>query len=501
MKKYFFLYIFILVCFFISRVIFFQLGVHFDTSPLTVYLQTIDLFLLKNKLFESIFFLHCQPPLFNLFVGIILKAFPHSYPVIFHAVYLSMGATLMVSIFILMKKLGVHQYLSAFLAFLFMIKPSVIIYENLLFYPYPSALLLSATAFYFHRYLTSDRLGDLIRWMVCLMLLVLLVGTFHFFWFMGWIAILMIIRKAQWRMILKVSLVPLIIILSIYLKNYLISGQGTLNSTWLGVQMARMTFLYLTEKEYKALKEERKIDEYTFKELNDPNDIGVLYQRRLTVLKTGIGVLDQKRKRGAAVTNYNSLLSLKSSSFYRKDALNILKEYPHVYIRALRRAYFTYCLPGPTDYHFSNREYIRPYERVFNFMFYQMNHLNGNDISWYSERAHKIKWDFFSRVCFNIVAGLYVAIVLFGFFKVIKLFHVRKDKDSAVKCYTLLFILGNIVYVTIVYNALESLANNRYRFIIDPFYVIVLGMAITSLSQRLFKRKGAASNDVMCARR
>jgi len=43
---------------------------------------------------------------------------------------------------------------------------------------------------------------------------------------------------------------------------------------------------------------------------------------------------------------------------------------------------------------------------------------------------------------------------------------------------TLLFIWLNLLYVTIVGNAFELGENNRFRFIVDPFFLILLGLAM-----------------------
>ncbi len=54
----------IILIFFLSRIICYALGIKLH-APLEGP-QTIDLNLLKNRALESIFYLHSQPPLFNL---------------------------------------------------------------------------------------------------------------------------------------------------------------------------------------------------------------------------------------------------------------------------------------------------------------------------------------------------------------------------------------------------------------------------------------------------
>ncbi len=42
------------------------------------------------------------------------------------------------------------------------------------------------------------------------------------------------------------------------------------------------------------------------------------------------------------------------------------------------------------------------------------------------------------------------------------------------------FLLANIAYVTAIANLLSSFENNRYRFPLDAFYVVMLGIALSS---------------------
>ncbi len=59
----------VVLAFIISRVLYYCLGVRFDTIPLFYAWQFLDVNLLQNRLIESVFYLHSQPPLFNLFLG------------------------------------------------------------------------------------------------------------------------------------------------------------------------------------------------------------------------------------------------------------------------------------------------------------------------------------------------------------------------------------------------------------------------------------------------
>ena len=122
----------ILIFFFIiSRIMFYTfLGLNFITKPL-FHRQAIDVPLLQNKLLESIFYLHSQPPLYNLFLGVVLKIFPENYGITFRIIYFILGLILTISLYALLKRFKVNQKLSVVLVIFFIVSPSIILFEIL----------------------------------------------------------------------------------------------------------------------------------------------------------------------------------------------------------------------------------------------------------------------------------------------------------------------------------------------------------------------------------
>jgi hypothetical protein len=55
-------------------------GVRFDAGTITRTWHFIDLYLLKNDLWRSIYYIHTQPPLMNLLTGVGLQLFPILIP-------------------------------------------------------------------------------------------------------------------------------------------------------------------------------------------------------------------------------------------------------------------------------------------------------------------------------------------------------------------------------------------------------------------------------------
>ncbi|MDP4129786.1 MAG: hypothetical protein Q8939_06465, partial [Bacteroidota bacterium] len=65
----------LLLAFVISRLIVISLGIRMNIGPLYAYWQYLDLETLRHHLLRGVWFDHAQPPVFNLFLGLMLKVF------------------------------------------------------------------------------------------------------------------------------------------------------------------------------------------------------------------------------------------------------------------------------------------------------------------------------------------------------------------------------------------------------------------------------------------
>lgn len=483
--------IFVVAVFAISRIVFYFAGVRFDLQPLHFYLQIIDPYLLRTDLLRSIAYLHSQPPLFNMFIGIVLQVFNDSYHYAFQFFYLFMGLMFSLSMFFLMLRLNINKWLAAILTALFMISPQVILYENILFYSYPTAILLLASALLLNQYLAGRKDPAGFAFFAAIMCLVLIRSSFHLFWFLLIVLVLLKFLKKERPQIIKLALLPFLIVLLVYGKNYLLTGSFTTSSTWFGFQFATMNLYSLSNDEANGLVKEGKVSISTFNEVADIYSIGSDLNSRVELKRTGIPVVDNFRNSNGT-PNFNNYVYLISSRKYLKEAMGVFKMRPQYYWRSLKRAFVIYPFPGPTDTPFLNRDIIEDYENLFNWNFAHLNKINEGKLYsyylWNSSEFRNLKWDRLSIALYVLTAGLLVVCV--GSSVWLYVFYWKKNKDYAMPL-TLAFIVGNIVYLTIVSNAFSSFGNNRYRFAIDPFYLILFGLLLNSVISHLTK-----NNDV-----
>ena len=78
------------------RVAAWALGLRFDASQEPAFWHFIEPQLLEDRLLESLFYLHSQPPLFNLWLGAYHQLFGSWMPAAFGATYAGLGVLLAV---------------------------------------------------------------------------------------------------------------------------------------------------------------------------------------------------------------------------------------------------------------------------------------------------------------------------------------------------------------------------------------------------------------------
>ncbi len=456
----------VVLVYLLSRIAYHLLGVRFDQLPIVYYWQYIDTCLLHDHLLKSLYHLHSQPPLFNLFLGVGLKLIPNYYVfgTVCSIVYLILGLVMTIALFCLMTRLGVSGGLSAALVILFVSSPACILYENWLFYTYPVVVALCCCALFLHRYMMQGRVTDGIIFFSLLAFLVLIRSLFHLAWFLLLIFLVTWFQRRQWRKVVTAACVPFLLAVALYAKNYCLFGEFG-SSSWMGMSLAKMTTFALSGERRQAL-----IAEGNISSLADVKPFSPMseYRRYVTLPPpTGVAVLDQETKCNGH-RNLNHLAYIAISRQCLEDAKYILTHEPMVYLKHLKRPFALYFVPS-SDYKFlrENREKISKLDQFWNTVFYG-------------------RWGKDCRVGWFLLAGFFV-LSLYGFFAILNAWkQVPRDEPFIL---TLLFMGINILYITLVCNLLEVNENQRFRFNVDPYLLVLLGLFLSSLWKRFSRTR------------
>ena len=469
-------YVIVLAIFAASRLAYYAAGVRFDARPLSRYFQFIDLDLLQNRLWESLFYLHMQPPGLNLIAGVIVKLFPQSYEGALHGLFLLLGATTAVFTLRLMLMFDVPEHTAVIAISLFAVSPGLVLFENLLMYEFISLAQLSVAAVLLYGWLRTERPVYAYAFHLCMLSLMLVRNSFLLPYYVLIIGCLWWFRPARRKTTLAAAVLPVAVILAIHFKNWMLFDQFTM-STWAGLNLGTITTHQLNEEEQKMLHERGQLSSMG---MIEPAQNLSAYKEFITMPPpTGIPVLDREENAVTHRTNFNNPAYFQVHRSFINDGKSILIHYPKAYVRSVIRAWFCYFLPlGDYPFFTLNRAKIHGLDRFYNVVFFGQfrEAATRKDL-----RAIQAAGGAGSLVLYT---GTFLMIglpLLFGY-GCWRLWNGWKQGSlDGAQLGVLAFMLYNIAFLTAISNFLSCFENNRYRLPLDGFFTVLVAMAVTSL--------------------
>ncbi len=220
----------------LSRLLFYFMGVRFDAAGLDWYWQYLDVELLKNDLARSVFYQHAQPPLFNLFLGTVLKLFPNAYATAFAFIFKALSLMLYDSLYRTLHLVGLRRWTAYLFATLFMLSPGAVLYENWLFYTWPAAALLTLSAHQLLLYEKKRRTQNALLYLAGLTAVCLMRSMFHLVYLAAATVPLLLIASPARKRIIPAAGMALLLVGAVFLKNLLLFGFFG-SSSWMGMNL------------------------------------------------------------------------------------------------------------------------------------------------------------------------------------------------------------------------------------------------------------------------
>jgi len=170
---------------------------------------------------------------------------------------------------------------------------------------------------------------------------------------------------------------------------------------------------------------------------------------------------------------------------YMKDGLTILRHEPRVYLRSVVKAWFAYFLPtGDFPFFDLNRARIYVVDRAFNLIVFGQLHDASDRKQLRALEGEGQQLSLIEYTGVFLIIGLPV-LFIFGIWWLVQgVRRKRLPQMSQAEIAVMTYILFNIGYLTLVANTLSCFENNRYRFQIDMFFLILLGIALQALVGR-----------------
>jgi hypothetical protein len=465
-----------------SRLAYSMGGVRFDGNPLRSSWALLDPRLLQTDLFRSLLHLHIQPPFFNLFVGLVLKAGSDNPMVIFRILYIAIGMLLAFSLHEMMCRLNVPFWLAISLTIAFVVNPATILFENLLLYTYPLALALVASALLLERFVRTNRLKFAWLFFAVLGSIVLTRSLFHPIWFLLIAGGLIYLQRQLRRQLLIAAAVTLVLIIAWNVKNQILFGSAS-SSSWMGMSLGKMVTAGVPETDRVRLAREHRISPFA---LRRPFEDITEYADLLPPSdSTGIPALDMEM-RSTGNTNFNHIAYVGISNKFLSDALTLMQLYPGIYFRGVAHAVLIFFRPS-SDYAMlnQNRPSVERVEKVVNMILLGQIHYEHAFLETNEERLDLAKQ--IQRTGILIVIA-YISVMVYSMVAVWKCVRSRSVPDPL--CIVSTFILCTILYVAFVGNLIEIGENNRFRYMMDPLFIILLGSSLTRICRHRIGTRG-----------
>jgi len=442
--------------------------------------QFLSSVLLSSRLFESIYYLHCQPPLLNLSAGIGLKLFPNSYHSVFALIFAIIGLAMAIALYLLMIDLGVPSRISLVATILFEASPATILFENLFYDTYPTAAILCIAAFSLNRFLRYGTRFYGITFVVALGLPVFLNRTFQLPWFVAIGGVLCLFAFDRMRKILQAGFVVLGLILLLYLKNFFLFGTFSTGTT-MGINFG--TTLQIPEEERAELVRERKLSPLAIESVYPKVHVSAS-------ARTGIPALDEETKPDwpdVGDPNLNNLAYVQISRQEVRDAVWVILHRPGAYARGVWRSIKYYFEPASEDLPFLQRQYIERWCEFFEWFLYlpglpKLSIDPREDLRPYIP----VKGAAPSTVLMLILPAL----ALYALVSTWRAWVARGLNEAG--DVTMLFITLNILYLTVFGTMVNFGENNRYRYLLDPFYIVLMCVFLTRAWLWVTARRGGS---------
>ena len=447
-----------------SRIWAWEAGVRFDSSPLGGFWQILDQSLLKTRLLQSIWYLHAQPPLFNLLLGLDLKLFGSGWATAAHGFQIALGLVIALAMYLVLVEVRLPRWWSAAAAALFAVSPAAILVENWLFYEYlVAALLLLATlAFVLFQRRPSAPRALLVFSLLAAVCLVRasfqLVAPLLVLFFM------LAMFRGQRRAILAGAAIPLLVVAGVSVKNLVLFGTPS-TSSWAGMNLMQIDQAGFRGNDEQRLQQQGVISPIAGIPVFRPLDAyrGVI---RLPTSYSSIPALSETVKPSSGVTNYNNIGYVKVSNRYLQDFGQILVHDPIIYLRGVWTGVTRAATPA-SDYYFfvANRGKIEPWVRGYDAVVLWQPH-----VGWRFGRPSGTAW--------GIVAA-YIAALLFGAAEMLRVLRRRGGSP------TLAFVWLLLAYATFALTFGEVAENQRVRFVGDPLVTVLVAVIAARIAAYL----------------
>jgi hypothetical protein len=452
-----------------TRLAFFALGLrlHLDLS----WMFLSDLPALRERLLETVFYFHAFAPGMNLITGWLLKLSPDHVLLSASALFWASGYLLLAASCRLFHLLGCSRWTATAVALALSLIPQSLYLENLYLYTHLCTSLACWAAVAFGLALVQGSTRAWLGFFLLCALLGWLYTTFHLVWFLllGGVALLFAGRGRR-RSVLLGAALPLVLLTSLYAKNYALFGVFGATS-WGGANVTLSTTHRMPAELKREWIADGKLSPFAgISVFAGPREYLPLLPPDLHFPWPGSNELTRPSV-GAA--NYNHGLFLQVNQQRAKDAAYFIRHAPLEYVQNV----FAKNLPAlfgstthwhkldksPGSPHYEHRQVLGGYERLYDRLIH----------SWPLRPV-----------------GLYLFLPLFCYWGGVRIVRGLRSSSEAERHRAVLlgFCLLQIAFVVSASSAFSSVESARYRYAVEPFIWAVVAVGLRDLGHWLRER-------------
>jgi len=449
--------------FLVSRVLYrVVLGVRFDWSPITYFIQFVDPWFLRHDFLRSIFYLHHQAPLENLLVGIPVHFLRDDAAyVVVDFIYVAIGLATALGLVEAMLGMGARPLWAALVSCLYTVSPTTVTYENWLLYHVPVACALLWALVALLRFQRQPSFWSASAFFLALTAAALLRSTINFMYVAAMAALALLWtpfhpsgRIAARKSILRAAAGPLLVVALVAAKPSLLLGYGYGEALLWG-NLSKKIWNEVPETERTRLLTNGLVspaaERFCLADLREFEPFRIPHE------PLGVPLMDMERAPNGRWNAHAFEYLPIARELYKVDALYLLRHYPGAYARGVGHALSWYLSPATNDANLPGSPNYRRLTR-------------------WREALDELGGARDGRYSVMLAAGIPL-LLLFGAAGVSRArIDVVSERRSAAG---FAYMLATILYAGVSTMLISYGDFSRYRFEVDPLYLVLLATALT----------------------
>ena len=457
-------------------------GQRFNTDYLNYGWQLIPWDVLSTDPLRSVFYLHIQPPLWNLFLGTTAWLSPFSDRVTLQVLMALIGFAVAWLAAVLGQRLGLSRRVAVIVALIATLHPEVLKGAFEPTYELATAALLLAVLI-----AVSDltRKENVRRSLVILASAVTVTALTRSLYHPAWALVIVIFglwlmrRRINWKSSVLVLSIPVIFMGSWMAKNEVMFGHTTMSS-WFGMNLQRAVIPVLPKDDLDEMYAKGQISEIA---MIGPFGKYELYENVFedcVPTRSHRSLAEPMRTTDQWSPNFNFECFLPLYDQAGKDAIAVIKEHPEAWLEGRLWSLRTTIAVSPIPSE-SKSEVMTGLDRVFS-----MARLDFGGVLSTKGWGTPIYGQLEAHADFGLMLiPMYLTIGWIGLWQILQ--RLRRKQLSAAST---IYVVGSfIVAFTVIVGAIAELGEqSRFRTMIDPIVTVMFLALVIPVVQRWYRR-------------